>query len=264
MHIKLGADPEVFMKLDGKFISAYNMIPGDKVNPFAVNDGAVQVDGMALEFNIDAADDGEAFLHNITSVMAQLKQMVPEYEVVAVPVAEFGSEYIAAQPLAARELGCDPDYNAWSGKENVSPNEELPFRTGAGHVHLGWTEGATIDDPAHLSEAQAIVRQLDFFLGLPSLLYDAGVKRRSMYGAAGAFRCKPYGVEYRTLSNAWLQSEDLISWVYRASNAAVTAMLEGNVLEKQYGDIQDIINTSNVEAALEIIEAEGLEVPPYE
>jgi hypothetical protein len=261
MQILLGADPEVFLKLGEQFISAHGMIPGDKENPHPVNDGAVQVDGMALEFNINPADSEATFVTNITSVMAQLKQMVPDYEVVAAPVAPFGDEYIKAQPEAARELGCDPDSNAWTGEENATPNEELPFRTGAGHVHIGWTEGANPLCPIHIASVHAVIKQLDFFLGLPSLVYDSDTERREMYGKAGAYRSKSYGAEYRTLSNAWLQDEKLTSWVFRATNAAVTSLLGGTNLSDKYGDIQEIINTSNVVAAMEIIEQEGLEVP---
>jgi hypothetical protein len=261
MNILVGADPEVFVKQNGTFRSAYGLIKGDKRNPFKVDNGAVQVDGMALEFNIDPANSEEAFVGNIQSVMQQLSSMVPEYQVEAVPVATFGSDYINAQPLKARELGCDPDYNAWSGQENVSPDEELPFRTGAGHVHIGWTDGENIDDEGHRDTAMRVARQMDFYLGLPSLLFDGDTMRRSMYGCAGAFRTKTYGVEYRTLSNVWLQDELSISWVYRAISKGLADLAAGIDLAEIHGDIQDIINTSDTERARELIKTIGLEVP---
>jgi hypothetical protein len=257
--IKIGSDPELFMRQGGRFISAYGHVQGDKEHPFPVKDGAVQVDGMALEFNIDPAETEERFVGNINSVMAQLKAMVPDYELVAAPVAHFGAEYIAAQPYEARELGCDPDYSAYTGRQNPVPDEDLPFRTGAGHIHLGWCEQA--DEASHMDDCIAVIRQMDFYLGLPSLMYDKDTERRGMYGKAGAFRPKPYGVEYRTLSNAWLSNEMYISWVYRAAQEGMNQLTNGNALEYKYGDIQDIINNSDVEAALEIITAEKLEVP---
>ena len=261
MQILLGADPEVFMMQAGKYISAHGMVEGSKIDPFPVKDGAVQVDGMALEFNINPADSEATFVANIDSVMAQLKDMVPDYEVVATPVAHFGSEYIQSQPIEARELGCDPDYNAYTERENSPPNEELPFRTGAGHVHIGWTEGKNVHDPIHFKSCIRIIKQLDFYLGLVSLMYDDETERRAMYGAAGAFRPKPYGVEYRTLSNAWLASPELTGWVWRASQAAVESVMAGSNLFEQYGDVSTIINNSDVESARRIIEEIGLEVP---
>ena len=53
--ILVGCDPEVFVAQGGVFKSAYNLIKGDKKNPQKIRSGAVQVDGMALEFNIDPA-----------------------------------------------------------------------------------------------------------------------------------------------------------------------------------------------------------------
>ena len=47
-----------------------------------------------------------------------------------------------------------------------------------------------------------------------------------MYGKAGAFRPKTYGVEYRTLSNAWLFSKKLQSFVYRGVQRAVDKALD--------------------------------------
>lgn len=231
MEILVGADPEIFMFQNGVPISAHGMIRGDKHDPFVVKDGAVQVDGMALEFNIDPAESEGQFVHNITSVMETLKSMVPGYDLIATPVAEFGHDYIKAQPREALELGCDPDYNAWlDGKVNPRPQGDNPFRTGAGHVHIGWTNGADIYDRGHVEAGIMLTKQLDYFLGLPSLLYDSDNKRRTMYGAAGAFRPKSYGVEYRVLSNAWLNDPALMAWVYRNTIAGTKALAKGEAV----------------------------------
>lgn len=229
MKILVGADPEVFMFKDGKPISAHGMIKGNKHDPYPVKDGAVQVDGMALEFNIDPADTAEKFAHNIQSVMKTLGSMVPGYELLAVPVAEFGFEYIKSQPQEALELGCDPDYNAWKdGAINPRPDGDSTFRTGAGHVHIGWTKDADVYDGSHIEAGIMLTKQLDFYLGLPSLLYDDDDKRRTMYGAAGAFRPKSYGVEYRVLSNAWLKDSKLMEWVFNNTVLATENLMKGN------------------------------------
>lgn len=261
MNILIGCDPEVFVQQNGIFKSAHNLIRGDKRNPQKVDRGAVQVDGMALEFNIDpAATEGE-FLLNVQTVYDIMKAMVPQYDVVATPVADFTLEYLQAQPKEALELGCEPDYNAWTGEANPRPDGERPMRTASGHVHIGWTDGENISDGNHVRRARAVVQQMDFYLGLTSLMYDMDKRRREMYGRGGACRFKPYGVEYRTLSNAWLQSPELIKWVFRAAKKGVQELMAGNALVERHGDIQDIINTSNQEKALAIINAEGLEIP---
>lgn len=261
MTILVGCDPEVFVKQGGMFKSAHGLIKGDKKSPQPVRNGAVQVDGMALEFNINPAATEREFVLSVQDVFAQMCAMVPDYEVVAVPVAEFTEEYMKQQPEEAKELGCDPDFNAWAnGRANDKPDGDRPFRTASGHVHIGWTNGVDIDSPDHLRNCHSVVKQLDFYLGLPSLMYDQDTKRRSMYGKAGAYRPKSYGVEYRTLSNRWLSSEKLMGWVFRTTQKAVEAVMNGDNLVDQYGDIQHIINTSDVKGAEEIIRAAQLEV----
>lgn len=252
MQILIGADPEVFMRKDGKFISAHGAVKGDKKNPFKVDKGAVQVDGMALEFNIDPASNADEFVDNITSVMATLQALVPDFELVADPVARFGLEYIQAQPKEAQELGCDPDFNAWEdGQPNPRPDGERDFRTGAGHVHIGWTNDMDINDPHHREACIMLTKQLDYYLGLGSLLYDEDTERRTMYGAAGAFRVKPYGVEYRVLSNAWLKSPKLMRWVFDTTQNAVADLFEGKAAFNEYGNTaQRIIAKEKVDKSL--------------
>lgn len=257
--ILVGCDPEVFMKQDGKFISAHGMIPGTKKVPFKVERGAVQVDGMALEFNIDPAGSADEFLLNVKTVFHVLEKMVQGYDIVASPVADFPLEYIHAQPDEAKELGCDPDFNGWTLIANEKPDSELPMRTASGHVHIGWDDSCSLNcGRRHMEKAGQVARQMDFFLGLPSLFYDDDVRRRSMYGKAGALRVKPYGMEYRTLSNKWLSSDRLITWVFNQVQAGMKALSDGVVMDKMYGDVQDIINTSNKKAAEKIINAAGI------
>lgn len=226
--LKVGADPEVFVKQGGKFVSAHGLVKGTKEEPFVVNKGAVQVDGMALEFNIDPANNAKEFQENIQTVLSILDGMVPDHELVPVPTATFGKKYMSTVPKEALELGCDPDYNAWDdGKTNPKPNGAADFRTGAGHIHIGWCEGVDITNPEHLEACMMVVKQLDWTLGLLSTLYDGDTKRRELYGSWGAFRPKSYGVEYRVLSNAWLRSPELVDWVYETVDKAVQDLYQG-------------------------------------
>ncbi len=265
MNVLLGADPEMFV-LDGMdIISGFGLIKGDKANPFPVRNGAVQVDGMALEFNIDPAKSEAEFIHNINSVMDQLRAMVPQFEIIAQPTAHFSTEYMSAQPKEALELGCDPDYNAWNeGKVNVKPDQNLPMRTGAGHIHLGWGEGFDPNNPAHIADCIEVVKQMDSYLGCASVLFDPDTERRQMYGQAGAFRAKPYGVEYRVLSNYWLSSPELISFVYRTAQRAMDDLVAGKVPHREWvanGTADNIINGSLREQANMLMNHIGLEVP---
>jgi len=226
--ITIGADPEFFVGKNGKPISAFDLIPGTKEFPFPVECGAVQVDGMALEFNIDPASEADEFVHNIDTVLMHLRAMVPDdLSFMFQSVAEFGWKYIENQPIDARLLGCIPDFNAYTGKENKPPKVTSPIRTAAGHIHVGWRDPALPSDYKHQEECKLLAKQLDYALGLPSLLVDRDHQRRSMYGKAGAYRTKPYGIEYRVLSNFWLKNRGLKRWVFETTQIAFN-MLNDN------------------------------------
>lgn len=261
----LGADPEIFVSKDNQLVSAFGLIGGTKDQPLIVERGAVQVDGMALEFNIEAAGSEAAWMANINGVMDILSSMVPGYKLECIPVARFGYDYIKAQPEKAKELGCDPDYNAYTVDVNPRPNGDNDFRTAAGHIHFGLPEtenDAPVNDQDYIAYVARKVRELDFYLGLPSLFYDADAQRRELYGKAGAFRPKKYGMEYRTLSNQWLGSDTLKRWAYQASQYAMEQMDKGVCLFDKYGDdIQNIINKSDKQGAAKIIRSEGLILP---
>lgn len=249
--ILLGADPELFMRDPdtGAFVSAHGKVPGTKHEPFKVPFGAVQIDGTALEFNIDPASTVDEFLHHITEVKATIAGYVPGYNVVAEPTALYDQNYFDWEvPGTAKELGCDPDYNAWTLDINPRPEPgNKPFRTAAGHIHIGWTDGQDVYDKDHFEMCARVARQMDYYLGIHSLAWDPDGTRRELYGKAGAFRPKAYGVEYRTLSNRWLTSPELIKWVYNQAVLGVNKGLDdGQWAEKVWSNTAENIINSNL------------------
>ncbi len=248
--ILVGADPELFMKNPNTnaFVSAHDRVPGTKYEPFKVPNGAIQVDGTALEFNIDPAHSVEEFVANIKSVKQTLESYVPGFNVVAEPVALYDADYWVFEVTAeAKTLGCDPDFNGWTEEQNPPPNAgDKPFRTASGHVHIGWTKDEDVFDKDHYLLCCKMARQMDYYLGIYSLLWDQDDTRRNLYGKAGAFRPKPYGVEYRVLSNRWLDNDKLMAWVYNAVQAGVKQGFEGNWAEDEFGQLAQHIINNNV------------------
>lgn len=260
LEITIGADPEKFVHNGTEFVSAHGMIRGTKIAPFVVENGAVQVDGMAVEFNIDPANNKDEFINNLNSVMGQLDAMIPDYHTLAVPTADFSGDVIKSSPEEALALGCEADFNAWlNGEANPTPDGKVTFRTGAGHIHIGWTQDMDINDEAHRQACMQLCKQLDLYLGVPSVLFDSDDRRRELYGKAGAMRIKPYGVEYRVLSNAWLKDESLMSWVYENTIKAISSLL-GNGLQADES-VREVINSSNKEMARMICMNNRIELP---
>lgn len=227
-EVLVGCDPEFWVKntKNGVVESAHGLVAGTKANPLPVKGGQVQVDGMALEIGIDPAKTITSFNNNLDKVFVEIKKLIPKhYEFVYEPVAEFGKEYIDNQPEEAKVLGCEPDYNAYTGAVNPRPDAEKPFRTASGHIHVSWKKNDPewpdeIDplEPTHFEACCMLAKTMDAFLGIPSLAWDRDEKRRELYGAPGCFRPKCYGggwlgMEYRVLSNKWLsypQARDLV------------------------------------------------------
>lgn len=237
MTILLGCDPELFVTtFDGKPRGAYGLIKGTKEEPFKVEKGAYQVDGMALEFNIDPAKTEDEFVENIKTVMLRLRQDVPsEFKFAIQPSIRFHHAILNKAPDEAKELGCMPDLDAYTMKENPKPNGNTTLRTASGHIHIGLEENADVTSEEHLIKYATLVKHLDLFLGLRSLEWDTDRLRRQLYGNPGAMRLKPYGVEYRVLSNKWLTEEKLVRFVYRQTIRCIENLKKcGALPEKDY------------------------------
>jgi hypothetical protein len=101
-----------------------------------------------------------------------------------------------------------------------------------GHVHVGWTQNEDINSVQHVESCKALVRELDVYLGLPAMLMGGGCRERlaSGYGLPGSYRIKPYGVEYRTMSNFWIKDRRLSAWVYESVQQAVQGLINNTEL----------------------------------
>lgn len=225
--ILIGADPEIFVKHKDKGnISAHELIPGTKKNPHKVKGGAVQIDGTALEFNIDPASTSKEFVSNIHTVMRQLSDMVKDKDAALSfdisPTVIYDKTLFSKLPEHAVELGCEPDFNAYTARENERPDSSLlkgleTMRTASGHVHIGWTNDADRYAPDHFEDCRVLTNLLDWTLGTASKGWDRDSQRSRLYGKAGAFRPKSYGMEYRVLSNRWLSDPKIAEFVFETT-----------------------------------------------
>lgn len=258
--IKLGSDPEAFLiDIQGQLRSSIGLIGGSKDMPlplFELGMGyAVQEDNVAIEFNIPPADGRSVFVDSIRKTLNHLTQMaqtnhglsISQLSAASFPVSEL-------QAPAALEFGCDPDYNAWTREMNPRPSaEDKTLRSCGGHVHVGYDTEAGID-------GTNIIRMMDLYLGVPSVLMDTGELRKQLYGKAGAYRIKPYGVEYRTLSNFWIFDDSRIGWVWDNTNRAYEASLLEKLDDDVGADVQKAINTNDKALASSLVKKFNLEL----
>ena len=250
MQILIGSDPEAFVrnKQTGEIVSAIGLIPGDKDRPYAISEEghAVQTDNVMVEFCVPAAKSAQQLNQDIKFCLDTLNKMLPdELEVVILASATLDKKYLRSKK--ARLFGCDPDFNVYTLQPNIAPNAKNNYlRSAGGHIHIGYED-------VKFEMNLKIVQAMDLFLGLPSLILDKDTERRKMYGKAGCFREKNYGVEYRTLSNFWIASEESINWAFNQSHRAVNFALTEDWLDDELIlQIQLAINTFDLDLACKI------------
>jgi len=252
--LKVGADVEgfVFDKKTGKIDSAIPYIKGTKHCPQETKHGAIQYDNVLAEFNVIPADSAAQFTVNTRDIIGDLKEELETHGKTFRPVSSYNMPEALLDNPEAQQFGCEPDMNIWAleVEHKVNALEIGTLRTAGGHVHLGWD---------HLEEVtprkqMEVIKALDFTLGLPSVLYDDDTVRRRFYGQAGHFRAKPYGVEYRVLSNFWIKKVGYMKWVYKAAFAAFArgSDILARASEADVKLMTRAINTSNKEVAKDL------------
>ena len=220
MSLKVGSDIEYFIT-SADSMHSKALLPGeiacpeDKRHPRKYQFGRMHWDNIAIEICPDAADNETDFIHNINQMREQLLLNVRG---VGAQVVGYSSAYInkdLVRTPSAAKFGCDPDLNAYTRKlQRINAKVAQNLRTCGGHVHIG-------KDELSMPDKILLVKILDMYLGVPSVMLDQDTNRREVYGKAGSFRPKDYGLEYRVLSNFWSFSDNLMGWVFNQVEEAV-------------------------------------------
>lgn len=257
--LSLGCDPEAFLiDIQGQLKSSIGRIGGSKEQPLPIigmpAGYAVQEDNVAIEFNIPPAEGRSQFVESIRNTLnvltAQVEQM-HGFKISTISAASFPESELTTPE--AFMFGCDPDFNAWTKDVNPKPQAEDKFlRSCGGHVHVGYDKST--------AKPFELIRFMDLHLGVPSVLMDKGELRKQLYGKAGAFRDKSYGVEYRTLSNWWIFDNRTIEWVWDNTSRAVAAAEQFTISDEDGVDIVNAINNNDKALAEQLVKKFNLDV----
>lgn len=248
--MRIGADPEIFLLNQGHLTSCIGKVDGNKWNPLQVEylpkGFTLQQDNVALEFGIPPAANKKDFIRYIQTVMEAGKAHLKGLSYSSSSCEVFPEEEM--QTAEAHIFGCEPDYNAWTGRKNPSPKPPHPYmRSAGGHVHV----------ETKLPQ-KAVVRAMDLTLGLRSVLWDKyGAPRRKLYGKAGAYRKKSYGPEYRTLSNFWIMSKAHTGRIWDGTAEALKMVESGVDVIK---DVRTAIDTNDIALAKSTLSYYGMKV----
>lgn len=246
----IGSDPEVFIfnTVKQKVVSVEGMIKngikGTKHDPLKVEEGFyIQEDNVLAEYNIKPCETINDWVESHEFMIDTINMILPDNHICYISSSEIlDDEYLKTSQ--AREAGCESDINLYLEDENEKPDlKNTNLRTAGGHIHVG------IDNSDDFNEILKFVKALDLFLGVPSILLDDDTDRRKLYGLAGSFREKPYGFEYRTLSNFWLKTKSLQKWVFnQVHEASKNLNIDFDSLE-----LNKIIDNNDKEKAKQLI-----------
>lgn len=259
--VTIGADIEIFLKeiSSNKVISAEGIIKGTKDAPFRFKEGddyfGTSLDNVMAEFCIPPAVSDKQFYKNIQEALSYIKTIIPkDIDILIHPSAKLDQKYL--QTDSAKLFGCEPDYNVWNNSaENPMPSASGGIRTCGGHIHIGYKK------PTWLTNT-FLVMAMDIFVGVPMVLIEPTNVRKNLYGRAGAYRVKPYGIEYRTVSNYYASSEALTKWAYNNTLKAIEFVNSGfSLSESEKQQILFTINYNNINMAKDVCNHFGVQLP---
>lgn len=261
----IGTDPELMLTKNGRYVSAIPYTNGTKDSPELLpSGGSVSYDNVNLEFNTLPALTHPEFIWNVGTVLKDLKAYLPDdVKMAFVSSANFPRKELKHKD--AKEFGCSPDYNAWSGTVNRMPRKAArsTFRSAGAHIHVRHIkESGHFGFLLHEMGKQRTVFAMDITLGMASTVLDyneASIARKKLYGKAGCYRATEGGVEYRTLSNYWIKSPNLVHLMHLLTDFALTIVATDQVeiFTMQLGgphNIQRIITEGDAEMATVFME----------
>src|ERR1035437_3322527 len=254
---RIGSDPEIFV-VNGKdeLVPAFEFLPSKaSKEALTLNEGKpVYWDGFQAEFETKPNDclafHVDSVQLGLDAVLREARKKDPKAKLSVQTVFDIPPEMLQTAKKEHVELGCMPSFNAYGLKSEPVPDcRKLDVRSAGGHIHF---------DLSYLPEAKAkipeLVKALDAVLGVSCVAMFANFDnpiRRKYYGQAGEYRTPAHGLEYRTLSNAWLVHPFIMNIVFDIARVTLSLGFNGHMKHWKgtEAEIIEIINTCNVDKA---------------
>lgn len=284
--VTFGCDPEFFFERKGIIIGSEKVIDikeGMMLKPEMIKPGSNRatgkgeskliVDGVQAELN-PRPDTCRARLGNeISECFRMLNNQLskdPSLKVNFAATVKITKKELDTLAESSKVFGCMPSKNIDCKSVNavkLRDPKKYKYRSAGGHIHLG--HGGSSYDPVTtvMKDPERLIMIMDILVGNTCVLIDrdpGNKERRKVYGRAGEFRTPSYGIEYRTLSNFWLKSYPLMSFVMSLARMSVSLLActtPGRDYERELlslinpKKIQKAINTNNFEMAKANFEA---------
>ena len=248
-----GSDPEMFVvDKDGIVIPSFKFLPDKKT---VRGDTFAFWDGFQAEFNIPGVsclDQSVAFLQQgLRNLLDAAKKHDPKAELTIKPTLTIPPHFLTEEKDEHVQFGCMPSKNVYGMKGIQADGREVSVRSAGGHIHIGLRS-------EQKKNIETYIKALDAILGVACVSMFGKIDdpiRRKYYGLAGEYRTPSHGVEYRTLSNAWMCHPNISYIVFELARKVITLVDKGMFKHWQYNesDVISCINECNIPLAMEIL-----------
>jgi hypothetical protein len=227
LDLMFGTDAEFFLvDSKGDVVPASQVIPGKKHDPYILEHGVCHPDGLSLEVGCPPSDTAEGMLMNLFKVINEVKVKFLDPAGVTIKNGASVNYKLAKNPTAEDlEFGCGSEFDVNSDNmmkhSNRDTSQELRFS--GFHIHLGYTSGQVSNYFTFLDSAK-LVRVLDNLVLKHNL--NTTSARSQQYGGLGAFRVKPYGIEYRCMDCSVITNASKFQQLLAFLSELPTAMQE--------------------------------------
>ena len=252
-NVTIGSDFEVFLydKTIKDVINAKPFVKGKKEKPFNFDKSnpfwCTSLDNVLAEGNIPPTTSPIEFDNNIVKVLKFIESKLPEnISILNEPAWYMNPEFLKNKE--AKKFGCEASFNCYSREVNPSPDNNTTLRSSAFHLHFKY-------DDMDFNTSCELIKVLDLFLGVPSILMEPPNDRRMLYGKAGEFRFhEEKTMEYRVLSGFFSKNSALRTWAFKNAMKAIEFYNSGKRIDQfSAKEIIDTINNRKQNTAEKIV-----------
>lgn len=217
VELLIGMDAEFFLQdKDGKYIAAARVIPGLKHSPFKLDNGVCHPDGLSLEVGSPPAKSPLGMIQSLFTVLNEVKtKYLDPNEVTIASAFEVQIDKVHGVQPEDLEFGCGVEFDAHNTSEMVKrvSGSNADRRYSGFHIHLGFTKGQESNIFTYRDMSRLVLKLDTLFRR-----YGLGTsdRRATQYGGYGAFRVKPYGIEYRMMDCSVITNDTKLRNLLRA------------------------------------------------
>lgn len=258
----VGTDPEIFCEDEtGKIIPAFEFLPAKDKADETDTGNTLYWDGFQAEFTVNAggclAYMADSIQFGLKGIFKALKKYNPKAKLSNKTVIDVDLETLKNTKPEHVAFGCMPSLNVYGMKGRDVPGDQTTVRPAGGHLHFGILtdyNGVKYGE----KDYENMVKALDAILGVACVSMFAKFddpRRRQLYGLAGEYRRPTHGLEYRTLSNAWLCHPVITNIVFDLGRNALMFGVNGflNLWDATQEETIRVINECDVEGARNIL-----------